>query len=153
MRRLRRFCSHRWEDRLLWAEAVVLTAGARLAILCLPVRRTARWLGQQHHESTHEVSREHDDTVARVKWAVGAAARHVPWEAKCLVQAMAARAMLGRRGIDGTIYLGLARDEENQLQAHAWLRCGPWLITGGPGHGEYTVVSRFAFPRTSSVAH
>jgi hypothetical protein len=52
--------------------------------------------------------------------------------------------MLRRRGAASTLYLGLAKDRETQLQAHAWLRCGERILTGQRGMAGFTVISTFA---------
>jgi len=65
-----------------------------------------------------------------------------------MVRALTARSMLQRRGVSGTIYLGLAK-EDGALKAHAWLRSGDRMVTGGRGHRAYTQVSSFAFGATS----
>jgi hypothetical protein len=77
----------------------------------------------------------------RVAWAIGAAARRAPWRSECLEQAIAAKAMLRRRGIASTLYLGMARDP---VTAHAWLRVGDLNVTGGRDVDRYTVVASFA---------
>jgi hypothetical protein len=40
------------------------------------------------------------------------------------------------------LYLGLARGEAGELQAHAWLRCGTAVVTGGD-YSDYTVMASF----------
>jgi hypothetical protein len=57
---------------------------------------------------------------------------------------MAAKAMLKWRGVPSTLYLGLAKNNETQLEAHAWLRCGEHVLTGYKGMGRYTVIASFA---------
>ena len=52
--------------------------------------------------------------------------------------------MLERRQIESTLYLGTAKDESGKLIAHAWLRSGPFYITGAEGMEKFTVVSKFA---------
>jgi hypothetical protein len=39
--------------------------------------------------------------------------------------------MLGRRGLDSSIRLGVAKDADGNLQAHAWLCAGDTILTGG----------------------
>ena len=41
--------------------------------------------------------------------------------------------MLQRRQIESTLYLGTAKDENGQFIAHAWLRSGPFYISGKEG--------------------
>lgn len=88
---------------------------------------------------------ENNRLLRRVGWAVAAADRHVPWKAKCLVQAIAARWMLARRGVEGTIYLGMLKTSDNEFKSHAWMRCGRRIVTGRRGYKPFTVVSTFAF--------
>ncbi len=66
------------------------------------------------------------------------------WESECLVKALAARFMLNRRGIESTLYLGTGKDDTGKLIAHAWLRSGPYYITGFEEMKKFTVVATFA---------
>ena len=38
--------------------------------------------------------------------------------------------MLEKRNIESTLYLGIAKDEKGELIAHAWLRSGPFYVSG-----------------------
>jgi hypothetical protein len=62
---------------------------------------------------------------------VGAAAPKTPWKSACLAQALGADDVLGRRGLDAVIRLGVAKDSDGNLQAHAWLCAGDAILTGG----------------------
>jgi hypothetical protein len=144
MGRLRKFLDRPWADRACFLEAVFWLGLARLAILVLPFRRLAPWLGRHMAQSPEEAGAAPPELLDRLSWAVAAASRHAPWECKCLAQAIAGKAMLRRRGAASTLYLGLAKDRETQLQAHAWLRCGERILTGQRGMAGFTVISTFA---------
>ena len=64
---------------------------ARLLVVTTPFRLIAPWLRR-----APETDFRNDALLARVRWAVTIAARNVPWNAVCLPQAMAAKAMLAR---------------------------------------------------------
>lgn len=145
MQRLRKLAALPRHDRRLLLEALVLTGVARLAILLFPFRWIAMWMGELGRETSRPPKKQLEETVDRVKWAVATVSRHVPWQAKCFVQVVTARSMLGRRGVEGTIYFGLAKDARGDLCAHAWLRCGGRIVTGGRGCHGFAVVSTFAF--------
>jgi hypothetical protein len=68
---------------------------------------------------------------------------YTPWNSNCLVQTIAAKLILQRRGVSSTLYLGVAPDTHEALQAHAWLRSGSIILTGAPGHRRYTVIATF----------
>jgi len=56
--------------------------------------------------------------------------------------------MLSRRGISATLYLGVARDENDPgaMAAHAWLRCGEVILTGAGGVERFSAISSFSRP-------
>ena len=133
-----------WADRMAALEAAVLCGWARL-LLRRPFRELAPRLGVLGQESPEGDMRPEERLVVQcVQRAIGRAARYMPWDCKCLVQAIVARTMLHRRGIDGTIYLGVRRSAHG-IEAHAWVRSGMALITGAHDAGSYTTVSTFAF--------
>lgn len=133
-------------ERLLLLEAFVLLAFARLMVLILPFKWLAVSLGRHMNESGTQVNPS-DLLIARmVGQAVRSAANNTPWESVCLPQAVAGQWMLKRRRIAATLYLGVAKKENKaeKLAAHAWLRCGDAILTGGPGHRQFTVVAMFS---------
>jgi hypothetical protein len=144
MRRLRKFLGLSSANRLGLLEAGVWLGVARLAILFLPFRWIARGLGRHMALSAADRGVAPIELLDRIAWAVATASRHLPWDCTCLAQAMAGKAMLKCRGVSSTLYLGLARDGETQLQAHAWLRCGEQILTGWQEMGKYKVISTFA---------
>ena len=135
-RRVRRLVSR---DGLRFAEALGYLALARVAVVVLPFRLIAPRLGVTHAETPPAGGLP--PRSRGVAWAVAAAARRTPWRSGCLEQAIAAKAMLRRRGIQSTLYLGVARDP---VAAHAWLRVGDLNVTGGPDVARYSVVASFA---------
>ncbi len=151
MQSLRKLAALSWGQQLLLLEALLLVAIARIAILVLPFRWIAKWLGRHMQSSLQQP--ENLLTMRNVQWAVKAMAHRVPWKAECLVQAMAARSMLQRRSMNGTLFLGVAKDSSSdELKAHAWLKCGDQWVTGGRGAEKFAVVSTFAFGQADEAA-
>lgn len=144
MSRLRKFLELTAADRRLLLEAAFWLGVARLAVFTLPFRRIAPYLGRHMAQSPDGLASQHQDLVERTSWAVQTASRHLPWECTCLAQAMAGKAVLKRRGVPNTLYLGLVKADEAQLRAHAWLRCGGRILTGWQAMGEFAVISTFA---------
>jgi hypothetical protein len=68
-----------------------------------------------------------------VRKALTTAARNVPWNALCLPQAMAAKAMLARRGCGSSFRLGAHFDAQGKFTAHAWLVMGGTVVVGAGG--------------------
>jgi len=133
-------------ERMLLLEAILLLGLARMGVLILPFRWLAKSVGK-HMKETDTQLPPADLLLARmVGAAVRSAANYTPWGSVCLPQAVAAKWMLKRRSIPGTLYLGVMKDETKpeKMAAHAWLRCGQIILTGAKGHRQYTVVSTFS---------
>lgn len=133
--------------RLLF-EALVCLATARLAMACVPFRRIAAWLGTAGAESPASVTPEQAQAADAVGSAVSALARRVPWDGRCLAQALAATAMLRRRGVDGTVSFGVREGEPAGFEAHAWLRVGSRVVTGGASHEHFKAFTTFTRGRS-----
>jgi len=128
-------------EQRLFLEALFWLALSRLAILTIPFRRIAPFLGKTMVETSSDFLVL--DLPIQISWAVRTASRYTPWESKCLAQAMAAKIMLKRRRFPSTLYLGLLKEGEKGLSAHAWLRCGDRILTGAPVHRQFKVVAAF----------
>ncbi|WP_407083147.1 lasso peptide biosynthesis B2 protein [Paenibacillus aurantius] len=123
-------------------EACFYLALARILIL-LPFSRVAPILGVIQEETSRELTGE-KKVLSPVHDAILLMSRHTFWDSRCLVKAIAALKMLERRGLESTLYLGVGRDDQGKMAAHAWLRCGPYYITGYESMDNYVVVGKFA---------
>lgn len=136
------------EEKKLFIEAYVTLGIMRMAILMVSFKRLTRSLRHSaKKEVLAELGKEERKTAQSVGQAIMSASAHTPWESACLAQALTARKMLQKRGISGVFYLGVAKDDqrEEKMKAHAWSQCGDVIITGGRGHGSFTVVSVFGW--------
>lgn len=136
---LRRFAKVGGHRRALVVEAVIMLLLARMALGLVPFQRLARRFGTfvaPHAARCAAAMIPCSDDQARlahdIGWAVTRAARHVPFPAVCLPQAMAARVMLNRRGIASVLHFGAAKNESRALDAHAWLDAAGVEVTGYP---------------------
>jgi hypothetical protein len=69
------------------------------------------------------------DNIQAIGWAVAAAAARIRG-ATCLVQALAADAMLRRRAVRSELRLGVLRSGASSVDGHAWVECGGGVIIG-----------------------
>lgn len=145
---LKHFLRIPFARKSLLCEAFICLAIARIAMACVPFRRIAAWLGTPGAESPAAATPEEARTAEAVGWAVEVMGRRVPWDGRCLAQALAATAMLRRRGVDGTVSFGVREGEPAGFEAHAWLRVGTHLITGGAGHERFKAFTTFTRGRS-----
>jgi hypothetical protein len=151
--RLRRFAQAGSRRRALLAEAVAWLLLARLALVFVPFPRLARRLGTFVAPADARVLQDnakpdHALIAEEIGWAVIRAARHVPFRAVCLPQAMAARIMLKRRGVGSVLHFGAAKRQDSQkqkkmLNAHAWLDAAGVQVTGYPVAKGFTEIACF----------
>lgn len=110
------------------AQAVFELGGARLRLTADHKRLL---LAGTQDAATVPVSPAAAALIDRVAFAIPRAAARVPWRSDCLVQALAARRWLERRGIGSRLRIGVRKDQSASLAAHAWLRAGDRIVVGG----------------------
>lgn len=126
-----------------YLEATLEMLKARITLLIRPFKQIAPRLGTLDAEGySNEPAPQDKASIKLIASSIKSMAKYVPWQSKCFVQAIAAKNMLHKRGIDTTLYLGVIK-EGDTMKAHAWTRSGPYFITGGKGSQGYTVVKTF----------
>ena len=115
--------------RLVAAVAEAATAAlalvlADLAVRVVPFRVLARRL-----ESPLRAAPQ-PGGAGRVRWAVEAAHRRLPWSVPCLATAVAANRLLARRGTPSGLWLGVRSGDHHTIDAHAWLVADGSVVTG-----------------------
>ena len=141
-RKISVFLSLPFHKKWLFFEAFIMLAWARI-LKMVPFSKVAPTLGDQMQE-TSMTQLENKETLKNVSEAIHVMSKYTFWESQCLVKAIAGMKMLQRRQIESTLYLGTAKDENGQFIAHAWLRSGPFYISGKEGMERFAVVAKFA---------
>jgi hypothetical protein len=131
--RIRRSPWNRWRalpasQRWLLVEAFAALLAARLSLAVLPVRWIFRWLERPLRDPAASRS---SDAAERIRWAVLTVARYGPLSFVCFPQALAAHAMLRRRGISSIMHYGVRRSADRKLRAHTWLEVDHRMLLGG----------------------
>ena len=134
MGRLAKFFKLPGRDRWLLVRALLLVALVRLGLWVLPFNRVQRLTERLRKRGTRRVPISTD----RIIWAVRTSSRSIPG-ASCLTQALATEVMLSRQGTPSQIRIGVAKNEDGKLEAHAWVESrGEVLIGGLPDLARYT---------------
>lgn len=130
-------------DFFLYLKVFCLTGFVRMFILILPFKWIAKYLGDQGTESPREEDPVKLEASRKIGRTIERISRHTVWESKCLVQAITGKILLRQIDIANTLYLGVRKNEKNELLAHAWLRVGSAVITGRQVMKEFKTVSCF----------
>ena len=133
MRQLYRFLTLPPGERRLLMKAALLLALIRLSLGMVPFPVFRRLVvGRQR---VGLVAANGDRRLAdQVVWAVTAVSQRAPcWASTCLSRALTLQAMLAHRGLLSRLHVGVMRDLQGKLEAHAWVeREGRILIGGTP---------------------
>jgi hypothetical protein len=124
--------------RIYRREAAIMLVLARLAVRFIAPARLFAWANRSPRR-IRRFAREEADWVA---WAVADMGARRWIDACCLPRALAAHAMLRRRGIVSRLCLGVAR-EGDALAAHAWVEVGTDKIVGADEAAAFTRIADF----------
>jgi Transglutaminase-like superfamily len=117
MATLRRWLDLPRAEKRLFLAAFWWVVTYRLALWVLPLRFV---LARSRRAGKPETGQFGPAEIGLVHQAVGRAARYMP-RATCLTRALATHTLLGRRGIQTQLRIGVVKNASGQLLAHAWL--------------------------------
>lgn len=143
MRKIWLFFASDIQMRNLLIEAYIFLALARVS-KSLPFSRVSPFLGSKMSETSLEIEPQNVKVVKQISHAIHIMSKYTFWESQCLIKAIACMKMLERRQIESTLYLGTAKDPYGVMIAHAWLRSGPFYLTGAKEMNKFVVVYKFA---------
>ncbi len=124
---LRKFWSLDADERASQIRAFGAVVCARAALATLPFSTASRLFDRSPSQVIYGAAAESAGT--RIAREVRRASARVPG-ANCLVQALAARALLAREGIDSTMRIGVLRQKRGTIQAHAWVERDGRILVG-----------------------
>ena len=127
------------QGNLYLAEAVILLAGAAVAIRFRPFQ-TALKFGTVRLLKKASLS---PGTIDELAWSVRIIAKRVPFRALCFEQGLALQRMLRRRGIDARLHYGIGKNDAQLLEAHVWVDVGDRVVIGEQGLGKFQSVATF----------
>ncbi len=114
-------------DRLLLLRAVLRLGWVRLGLWLLPFSVWRNWWLRSPAPST---DLRPVVTVAQIAWAVAAASRLQPGTAKCLARALTMQALLKQYSYAADLHVGVAKGDQGQLEAHAWVEAEGRVVIG-----------------------
>lgn len=88
---------------------------------------------------------EHDvagTSLDDLRWAVLAVARRLPGT-RCLPRALALQALMARAGMPARLCIGVAKEADSALEAHAWVLHDGVPVFDEPDLERYTLLSDF----------
>jgi hypothetical protein len=129
MKRIRKFLQLSRPDKVLLIRTIFVLAVVTLGLRIFPWLKLQSLLLKLANRLSQFVP-SRPLSAQRIAWAVQVAGRHVP-NVTCLQRALAAQLLLAWGASPGTFQIGVARDEDGNLEAHAWVTSEDGIIIGG----------------------
>lgn len=118
-------------DRILLIKTFVLLGMVRFGLWLLPFRILQRVLERLScNPNLTPAASIRASVVNKIVWAIDISSRWMPGEVKCLARALTAEVLIRRRGYSPDLRIGVAKDENNHLEAHAWLELQGYVVIG-----------------------
>lgn len=129
MRKILKFLLLPYQKKKLFSKSLLFVGLIRLCLWILPYRLLVKWLSVLG--SSKDLNRSNDwNLIKEVSSSVRICAKYVPF-ASCLTQALATQTLLRLRKQNSILKLGVDKDENGKLIAHAWVEIDGKIIIGG----------------------
>jgi hypothetical protein len=135
MRNLRKFFRLCPFERRLLLRSLALLWISRLGLWLLPFRLLRRLLPRSTPVASAYPAKDAAN-IDRIVRALARAAPYVP-DATCLTQAFAGQILLAQHGIPSLLRIGLAKNPEGKLRAHAWIESQGRILIGNSAELPY----------------
>ena len=147
MRKLHKLLVLEPKKRSLVIRAALFLCLAKVSLVFLPFRFVRRFLNFLSPSPVSGASRN-PSVCSEIGWAVAAAGWVIPGGRSCLPQALTAEMLLRWHGFPVRLQIGVACNEEEKFQAHAWVESAGQVVIGGSALTSFTPL--VAFEGTSS---
>lgn len=112
----------------------------RFASLVLSLKKVFWYLGYTHSNIQLCIPASEDQLILAYKISKTATlvSRYVPWESKCLIDAIMVKTLLKYYKIPYVIHIGIKKcdpekNDDKPFLAHAWVKVGDNVVVGGDG--------------------
>ncbi len=137
-----RFLRFPARDRKILLKAGVLLWVVRIGLWVLPFQRLRELLSRRT-QSRVVATDVNPALIEEITMSVKRVRRYVP-AATCLAQALVTIKLLEEAGLPAAMRIGVARNTEGKLEAHAWVESEGRVVIGG----AHTDLSRFTILHT-----
>jgi hypothetical protein len=129
VKRIHKFLNLSWRDQLLLIYAATVLATVVLGLRLFPWMVLQRPLVRLASRSSRFASTRRP-SAQQIARAIRIASSCIP-KATCLPRALAAQLLLIQNGHPAELLIGVAKNENRKLEAHAWVSIGSDIVIGG----------------------
>ncbi|HEY9621776.1 MAG TPA: lasso peptide biosynthesis B2 protein [Crinalium sp.] len=129
MKRLFKSLYAKVSNRYLLLKTLVLLNVIRLGLWLLPFQRLLKLIAYSEQHLSIRPNRQRP-SIGKLVWLINTATHHSPGGAKCLARALVAKILFTQFGYSPNFKIGVAKGQENRLEAHAWIEYQGRVVIG-----------------------
>ena len=140
MKRLLNLLFLPYKEKKMLGHSLSLIWMIRISLWLFPFKWLDKWLGVL---SSNETDNKAVDWIVinNIVRSVKVCSRYVP-KATCLTQAVATNTLLRQQGQCSQFKIGVAKNQEEKFEAHAWIEVNGKIIIGKmPRHQRFAVLN------------
>jgi len=134
MNRIRKFLQLSRPDKFLLTQAIFVLATVSLGLRTLPWLTLQRYLLKLTNQRSGSPGDKRPSTE-RIAWAIRTASMYIP-KATCLPQALAGQFLLIQNAYPADLQIGVTKNNDGKLEAHAWVTSKNDVIVGEKGNPD-----------------
>ncbi len=149
IKRINKFFSLSFKEKLLFAESLFLLIALRLGLSLLSFKTLLNLLEKIRQKPDEKIYEQH--TIDRMARIVNVSSRYLPFSA-CLTKALTLQILLARRGLPYSLNIGVFKTDEGELKAHAWLKSEGRIVIGHlEDLSKYSLLPLNKFDQTDTI--
>lgn len=137
MESLKKFIEISNQDKKLLIKTWLLIWTVKVLLWILPFQKTQKIIDGL--ASRPPDNYKSDLSLERLIWAVQVTSSYVPGS-NCLTNAITGHILLSRENYPNQLRIGVAKDDQGHLEAHAWLESGNRTVIGGSEEEYQTIL-------------
>ncbi|MHC5674162.1 lasso peptide biosynthesis B2 protein [Nostoc sp.] len=124
MKQLSKFIELDYQEKQLLTNTFLLLILVRLGLWLLSFKTL-----QQLLSSISNAKPKYQVSIDKIIWAVEVSSHYMPG-VKCLARALTCQLFISRHGYTSNLCIGVAKGQEGELKAHAWLENQGQVVIG-----------------------
>lgn len=130
MKLLLKYLLQKPQDLRLLFKAFALLTLMRFGLWKLSYARLRRVVGILGNKASSDRSKNEAISIEKLVWAVDRSTYRMPGKAKCLARALTTEILMNQYGYDPKLCIGVAKEPEGELKAHAWIESEGRVVIG-----------------------
>ena len=132
-----KFAAFPWRVKMLYCNTALWLLAVKAGLYLLPFERLRGWLARFDEPAGKPADMEEMHAIIEAIERIGQVL--APLRINCLPQALVGHRLLGRKGFDVHLKIGVLKNRGDRLAAHAWLEYQGQVILGDLRHlGQFT---------------